>query len=164
MSAVIAAEAMRRLPRMRKFGSYPGNLRFGDFRVSFAIESTVPIQGGSKVFFGQLKAAQGLISASDGVMQFCANRRLVFQISIDTASCLFQNVNDLYFPALAIAGGVPTRIGRSKNGLHKSIDAFRLGRFQARTVTFGGRDSRLHGGASSLPGSCHDAAYEGQRN
>ncbi len=34
MSAIIAAEAMRRLPRMRSYGSYPGNLRFGDFRIA----------------------------------------------------------------------------------------------------------------------------------
>ena len=35
MSAVIAAEAMRRLPRMRDYGAYPGNTRFGDFRISY---------------------------------------------------------------------------------------------------------------------------------
>ena len=34
MSAVIAAEAMRRLPRGRAYGAYPANTRFGDFRVS----------------------------------------------------------------------------------------------------------------------------------
>ena len=34
MSGVIAAEAMRRLPRLRSYGPYPGNTRFGDFRVS----------------------------------------------------------------------------------------------------------------------------------
>ncbi|HEY5939642.1 MAG TPA: hypothetical protein VIT87_02395 [Gemmatimonadales bacterium] len=34
MSAVIAAEAMRRLPRMRSYGPYPRSTRFGDFRVS----------------------------------------------------------------------------------------------------------------------------------
>jgi hypothetical protein len=34
MSAVIAAEAMRRLPRMRGYGRYPRNTRFGDFRIS----------------------------------------------------------------------------------------------------------------------------------
>jgi len=34
MSTVIAAEAMRRLPRMRSWGPYPENTRFGDFRVS----------------------------------------------------------------------------------------------------------------------------------
>ena len=36
MSAVIAAEAMRRLPRMRDYGPYPRNTRFGDFRISAA--------------------------------------------------------------------------------------------------------------------------------
>jgi hypothetical protein len=35
MSAIIAAEAMRRLPRMRSYGPYPGNTRFGDFHVSY---------------------------------------------------------------------------------------------------------------------------------
>lgn len=34
ISAIIAAEAMRRLPRMQDYGPYPGNNRFGDFRVS----------------------------------------------------------------------------------------------------------------------------------
>ncbi len=35
MSAIIAAEATRRLPRMRSYGSYPENARFGDFHVSY---------------------------------------------------------------------------------------------------------------------------------
>jgi hypothetical protein len=35
MSAVIAAEAMRRLPRGQPFGAYPRNTKFGDFRVSY---------------------------------------------------------------------------------------------------------------------------------
>jgi hypothetical protein len=35
VSAAIAAEAMRRLPRMRAYGEYPQNTRFGDFRVSY---------------------------------------------------------------------------------------------------------------------------------
>lgn len=35
MSAVIAAEAMRRLPRGASYGTYPANTRFGDFRVSY---------------------------------------------------------------------------------------------------------------------------------
>jgi hypothetical protein len=34
MSAIIAAEAMRRLPRLRAYGTYPQNTRFGDFRIS----------------------------------------------------------------------------------------------------------------------------------
>ncbi|MGH7520018.1 MAG: hypothetical protein ACREMI_01940 [Gemmatimonadales bacterium] len=36
MSAVIAAEAMRRLPRMRDYGPYPTNTRFGDFHISYS--------------------------------------------------------------------------------------------------------------------------------
>ncbi|MDP3772947.1 MAG: hypothetical protein Q8Q85_01640, partial [Gemmatimonadales bacterium] len=35
MSAIIAAEAMRRLPRLRSYGQYPQNTRFGDFHVSY---------------------------------------------------------------------------------------------------------------------------------
>src|SRR3989454_2519416 len=35
MSAVIAAEAMHRLPRLRSYGPYPENTRFGDFHVSY---------------------------------------------------------------------------------------------------------------------------------
>ena len=34
MSSIIAAEAMRRLPRMKAYGAYPENTRFGDFRIS----------------------------------------------------------------------------------------------------------------------------------
>jgi len=34
MSAIIAAEAMHRLPRMRSYGAYPANTRFGDFHVA----------------------------------------------------------------------------------------------------------------------------------
>ena len=34
MSAIIAAEAMRRLPRLQAYGAYPQNTRFGDFHVS----------------------------------------------------------------------------------------------------------------------------------
>ncbi|HEX4633794.1 MAG TPA: hypothetical protein VH163_08180, partial [Gemmatimonadales bacterium] len=35
MSAVIAAEAMHRLPRLGSYGPYPNNTRFGDFHVSY---------------------------------------------------------------------------------------------------------------------------------
>ena len=34
MSAIVAAEAMKRLPRGKDYGPYPGNTRFGDFHVS----------------------------------------------------------------------------------------------------------------------------------
>ena len=35
VSTMIAAEAMHRLPRMRSWGKYPENTRFGDFRLSY---------------------------------------------------------------------------------------------------------------------------------
>ena len=35
MSAVIASEVMRRLPRLQSYGTYPANTRFGDFYVSY---------------------------------------------------------------------------------------------------------------------------------
>jgi hypothetical protein len=35
MSGIIAAEAMRRLPRGKRYGQYPANTRFGDFHVSY---------------------------------------------------------------------------------------------------------------------------------
>ncbi|HEX2778822.1 MAG TPA: hypothetical protein VHM30_04930, partial [Gemmatimonadaceae bacterium] len=41
MSAVIAAEAMRRLPRGKSWGAYPANRRFGDFEVSEVENSAV---------------------------------------------------------------------------------------------------------------------------
>ncbi|MEP6886370.1 MAG: hypothetical protein ABJC66_16600 [Gammaproteobacteria bacterium] len=40
VSAVIAAEAMRRLPMLKTYGRYPDNLAFGDFRVSYADDSS----------------------------------------------------------------------------------------------------------------------------
>ena len=40
VSAVIAAEAMRRLPRFRSYGGYPENLDFGDFRVRYEDDSS----------------------------------------------------------------------------------------------------------------------------
>jgi hypothetical protein len=41
VSAVIAAEAMRRLPRMHSYGRYPDDLSFGDFRVSYEADLSV---------------------------------------------------------------------------------------------------------------------------
>jgi len=35
MSAIIAAEAMRRLPRLQSYGPYPQNTRFGDFHIAY---------------------------------------------------------------------------------------------------------------------------------
>ncbi len=40
VSAVIAAEAMRRLPRMTSYPHYPASTKFGDFRVSYEDDSS----------------------------------------------------------------------------------------------------------------------------
>ena len=52
MSAVIAAEAMRRLPRMRDFGPYPRNTRFGDFRVSAEEDLAELVAGDAFLYAG----------------------------------------------------------------------------------------------------------------
>ena len=40
VSAVIAAEAMKRLPRLQSYGHYPDDMRFGDFRVDYDSDSS----------------------------------------------------------------------------------------------------------------------------
>ncbi|MDB6107251.1 MAG: rane of secreted protein [Gammaproteobacteria bacterium] len=40
VSAVIAAEAMKRLPRLQSYGQYPQDIRFGDFRVGYDSDSS----------------------------------------------------------------------------------------------------------------------------
>lgn len=40
VSAVIAAEVMRRLPAYQSYGRYPDNLKFGDFRVNYEQDSS----------------------------------------------------------------------------------------------------------------------------
>ncbi|RYY04861.1 MAG: hypothetical protein EOO53_00630 [Gammaproteobacteria bacterium] len=41
VSAVIAGEAMRRLPRLQQYGNYPENTEFGDFSVDYATDSSL---------------------------------------------------------------------------------------------------------------------------
>ena len=53
ISSVIAAEAMRRLPRLQRYGAYPVNTRFGEFRVSYEENSA------------QLLAADAFMHAGD---------------------------------------------------------------------------------------------------
>src|SRR5882724_6286966 len=40
VSAAIAAEAMKRLPRLESYGGYPDDMRFGDFRVNYDSDSS----------------------------------------------------------------------------------------------------------------------------
>lgn len=53
VSAVIAAEAMRRLPRMQSYGKYPDSDTFGDFRVSYQADRS------------ELNAADAFMNAGD---------------------------------------------------------------------------------------------------
>jgi hypothetical protein len=57
MSAVIAAEAMRRLPRMRDFGRYPGNTRFRDFRISAEEDLAELVAGDAFLYAGSTRSA-----------------------------------------------------------------------------------------------------------
>lgn len=40
VSAMVAAEALRRLPRFQRYGHYPDDCRFGDFRVDYASDTS----------------------------------------------------------------------------------------------------------------------------
>jgi hypothetical protein len=57
MSAVIAAEAMRRLPRLQAYGPYPANTRFGDFRVSYDDDLGELVARDAFLYAGSTKSA-----------------------------------------------------------------------------------------------------------
>lgn len=57
MSAVIAAEAMRRLPRMKGYGSYPQNTTFGPFRVSYEDNSSEMVTPDAFLYAGSTRTA-----------------------------------------------------------------------------------------------------------
>jgi hypothetical protein len=56
MSTVIAAEAMRRLPRMRAYGPYPGSTRFGDFHVSYEDDLAELVAADAFLYAGSTRA------------------------------------------------------------------------------------------------------------
>jgi hypothetical protein len=57
ISSVIAAEAMRRLPRLQNYGAYPANTRFGDFRVSYEGNSAELLAGDAFMHAGDTRRA-----------------------------------------------------------------------------------------------------------
>src|SRR6195256_22712 len=57
MSAIIAAEAMHRLPRLRSYGSYPENTRFGDFHVSYEGDLGELVARDAFLYVGSTRAA-----------------------------------------------------------------------------------------------------------
>ncbi|HEV2751852.1 MAG TPA: hypothetical protein VGV12_15125 [Gemmatimonadales bacterium] len=56
MSAIIAAEVMHRLPRLRSYGPYPENTRFGDFRVSYEGDQSVLAARDAFLYAGSTRA------------------------------------------------------------------------------------------------------------
>ena len=59
MSAVIAAEAMRRLPRGKSYGPYPGNTKFGPFRVSYEENSSEMVTPDAFLYAGSTRTSPG---------------------------------------------------------------------------------------------------------
>ena len=57
MSAIIAAEAMHRLPRLRSYGPYPENTRFGDFHVSYDGDASELVARDALLYAGSTRAA-----------------------------------------------------------------------------------------------------------
>src|SRR5207244_11659405 len=57
MSAIIAAEVMHRLPRLRSYGSYPENTRFGDFHVSYDGDLGELVARDAVLYAGSTRAA-----------------------------------------------------------------------------------------------------------
>ena len=57
MSAIIAAEAMHRLPRLRSYGSYPENTRFGDFHISYDGDQGELVARDAFLYAGSTRAA-----------------------------------------------------------------------------------------------------------
>jgi hypothetical protein len=57
MSAIIAAEVMHRLPRLRSYGSYPENTRFGDFHVSYDADLGELVARDALLYAGSTRAA-----------------------------------------------------------------------------------------------------------
>ena len=56
MSAIIAAEAMHRLPRLRSYGTYPENTRFGDFHISPDSDASELVASDAFLYAGPTRA------------------------------------------------------------------------------------------------------------
>src|SRR2546428_6009697 len=57
MSASMAAEAMHRVPRLRSYGPYPENARFGDFHVSYDGDASELVARDALLYAGSTRAA-----------------------------------------------------------------------------------------------------------
>lgn len=70
VSAVIAAEAMRRLPRMTSYGAYPQDTHFGDFSVDYATDSSRLNAADAYMYAGDTTAAPRDLAALKRIVGF----------------------------------------------------------------------------------------------
>lgn len=68
VSAVIAAEAMRTLPRGRRYGEYPANRQFGPFRVSYEEDLAEMLAPGKFIYTGDTVSAPPAPAALEHVI------------------------------------------------------------------------------------------------
>jgi hypothetical protein len=70
VSAAIAAEAMRRLPRMKTYGAYPEDTQFGDFSVDYATDSSLLNAADAYMYAGDTMAAPKDLHALKRIVGF----------------------------------------------------------------------------------------------
>ena len=85
ISAIIAAEAMRRLPSRQAYGRYPADQRFGDFRVSYDEDSS------------ELNAADAYMNAGPTQTQPRAAARLTRIVGLGSSPLVAYEGTGAYF-------------------------------------------------------------------
>lgn len=70
ISAVIAGEAMRRLPRFKTYGAYPENTTFGDFKVNYETDSSEMNAVDAFMYAGDTTSAPRKLSALTRIVGF----------------------------------------------------------------------------------------------
>ncbi len=79
VSAVIAGEAMRRLPRMQAYGAYPANKRFGDFSVDYETDSSQLNAIDAFMYAGDTDSTPRKLSALQRVVGFGSSPVVSYQ-------------------------------------------------------------------------------------
>jgi hypothetical protein len=70
VSAVIAGEAMRRLPRMQQYGRYPEDTHFGDFSVNYETDSSLLNAEDAYMYAGDTTIAPRKVSSVKRIVGF----------------------------------------------------------------------------------------------
>ncbi len=79
VSAVIAGEAMRRLPRMQDYGAYPANRRFGDFSVDYENDASQLNADDAFMYAGDTRSAPRRIAALTRLVGFGSSPVVAYQ-------------------------------------------------------------------------------------